>query len=72
MTQAEVQTRGAEFCVEGRQWREAAFTGADDGGARLKQRQQEMRRQLLRPTAAEPSSGQPPQVQPDADPRAAR
>lgn len=44
---AEVATSTRTWSINSRDWRSAAFASADEGGARLKQRQSELRRIML-------------------------
>ena len=44
---AEAATSASTWSVNSRDWRSAAFASADEGGARLKQRQTELRRMML-------------------------
>ena len=44
---AEAATSSSTWSVQARDWRTQAFASADEGGARLKQRQAEVRRLML-------------------------
>ena len=50
---AEAATSAPTWSVNSRDWRSAAFASADSDGARLKQRQTELRRMMLQKPAAE-------------------
>ena len=50
---AEAATSSSTWSVNSRDWRSAAFASADSDGARLKQRQSELRRMMLQKPAAE-------------------
>ena len=50
---AEAATSSQTWSVNSRDWRSAAFASADSDGARLKQRQSELRRMMLQKPAAE-------------------
>ena len=50
---AEAATSAQTWSINSRGWRSAAFASADSDGARLKQRQAELRRMMLQKPAAE-------------------
>ena len=57
---AEAATSSQMWSVNSRDWRSAAFAAADSDGARLKQRQTELRRMMLQKPAAEIVAGANP------------